>query len=188
MNEIRAVFLALLLCFIAGCATIKPVSPEVENLTLPATNKVAIFSCYFKKPIVFSSATPASKEEFSEFIQKEVVAFVSELGKQMSSAGFTDVSLEFLSAGRCDIVKNEIGDGVTTAVLFTLIGQHFGLSEDMILADTFIKAPNKDLMIAVERKTINGGLTGVEAKAAAAETAPLLIQKVRSAQSRAVTR
>lgn len=179
------VLYALLLVLLTGCATTstKPIPPEVANLMLPATNKAAVFSCYFKQPTVFSSSTPASKEEFSEFIQKEVVAFVSELSKGMTDAGFTDISMRPLSAGSCSIIKNETSD-INIAVMFVMIHQKFGLSEDMILADTFIKVPGKDLMVTVGRKTINGGISNVEAKAAAAEIAPLLIQKVRDAQKR----
>lgn len=184
MKAIHVLY-ALLLAFLTGCATTstKPTPPEVANLSLPVTNKAAVFSCYYKQPTVFSSSTPASKEEFSEFIQKEVGTFVSELGKGMTDAGFTDVSMRPLSAGSCSIVKNETSD-INIAVKFVMIHQKFGLSEDVILADTFIKVPGKDLMVAVGRKTINGGISNVEAKAAAAEIAPLLVQKVRDAQKR----
>lgn len=185
MKTIHVLY-TLLLAILTGCATTstKPIPPEVANLKLPATNKAAVFSCYFKQPTVFSSSTPASKEEFSEFIQNEVGAFAAELGKGMTDAGFTDVAIRPLSAGSCSIIKNETSD-INIAVMFVMIHQKFGFSEDLILADTFIKVPGKDLMVAVGRKTINGGISNVEAKVAAAEIAPLLVQKVRDAQKRA---
>ena len=184
MKSIQVLLSTLLLAFVTGCATTstKSVSSEATDLTLPVTNKVIVLSCFHKRPTLFSATTPASKEEFSEFIQKETGAFASELGKKMTDAGFTDVSMTALPAGNCNVVKNETAGRITTAVMFVMVHQGFGLSEDLILADTFIKVPSENRMVSIGRKTINGGISKVEAKSAAEEIAPVLIQKIRDAQ------
>mgnify|MGYP001581552560 FL=1 len=68
--------------------------------------------------------------------------------------------------------------------MFVMVSQKFGMSENMIIADTFIKVPGKDPMVSVGRKVINGGISHVSAEVAAHEMAPILIQKVRDAQKR----
>ncbi len=181
MKAAYSLVFSLLLCLVAGCATVSS-TPSAASLTLPETKKIVVSVCYFKRPnIIFSKAEPASGSDFSEFIRKETVTFVVVLGKKLSSEGFSDVSLDFLSPGGCE-VKDDAAGGVAVAVIFVMAHQGFGFSEDLIIADVFIKMPGIDRMIGVDRKMVNGITSNIKAEVAAEEVTTALLVKIKDAQ------
>lgn len=184
MNATRALLSFLLLYIVAGCA-VSPAVPKPESLALPITERIVVSVCYFKKPnYLLSKSEPVSKGDFSEFIQKEMTTFIAVLGRELSEAGFSEVSVIEPVAGHCDIVDDSSG-GIGTGVMFVASRQGFGGSEDMITADTFIKMPNVGFVVKLVRKTINGGITNVRAAPAAEEVAAVLLKRIREAQQNA---
>src|SRR3989344_5261083 len=182
MNAIRALLSFLLLYIVAGCA-VNPAVPRPESLTLPVTNRIVVGVCYFKQPnILFSKSEPASSGDFSKFIQEETGTFVAVLSKKLSEAGFSDVSIVTPVPGRCG-AEDDASGGITTAIMFVMVHQMLGLSEDLIIADTLIKMPNAEFVVRLVRKTINGGILNVRAAPAAEEVAVVLLKRIREDQS-----
>ena len=178
MNVIIRVLQALLLVgFLAGCATTQTMSPEQTNLILPQTKKMTVAVCYFKPPSLFKGGEPAVREDFSEFVKSETSTFVDVLEKKMTEAG-VDVSVT--PSLDCN-VENTTGE-ITLQVRFKMMIQGFGLAEDLIIAETFIKSPINDALSEGWRENINNILYPVRAEPMAEKISGIILLKIRAAQ------
>lgn len=179
MNAIRAFLLSLLV--FSGCvAAQQPASPET-NVALPSATKVVVIACYVKRPTLFSSQSPAARDDFSDLIKSETDVFVRGLEKGLADSGFA-VSTT-ITSGPCK-VKDAADGGITIPVIFEMI--HQSSPEDLIVARVFIKEFGSNRAVGVIQRKLNGVMGKVEARDVVADVVTETVTAVKAVQSKAV--
>ncbi len=172
MNAIRA--LLMLLFVFSGCTAAQSSSPET-SMAIPSATKVVVIACYVKQSTVFSSQSPAARDDFSDFIKSETDVLVHGLEKGLTDSGF--VVSTVITSGPCK-VKDTVDGGITVPIIFTMINQ--SSDEDLIVARTFIKEFGSNRAVGVVQRKINGVLGKVKAQDVVADVVTEVVKAVQS--------
>lgn len=141
MKIIRVLAFLLSPFFLVGFVSAQTAS---SPLTLPATDRVVVGTCYVKW-LSKTSFQRLDKGGFSQYVQEETDKLISEFSKGMGEEGFKVVLLE-----KCSNDDDTVGGGITAMFAFGMTPQFFG--EDLIRLDAFLKVPAEKRLIPVKEQ------------------------------------
>ncbi|MDP2665764.1 MAG: hypothetical protein Q8P23_04005 [bacterium] len=175
MKIVRVVSL-LFFFFLACPALAQKTAVPIKDIALPVTNNIVILACYQKAVAGWGGGKSerATRENFSEFGKAETDKFLVEFSNQMTAGGFVLVAND-----ECKLKED---DG-SINIIVKLSSVYAAFREDLLVVESMVKVPGKDLVIPAARENING-MNGIGTGEAVTRISAAVIKRVRDGQQR----